>query len=322
VLGPSVDWPDVVIVGATDKNDARPSWGNYGAALDIVAPGVAIKTTTKGSAFADYEGTSFASPIVAGALALAWSVNPSLSRSQVLDSALLSSQDIGSFGEDDLYGRGVVDSLGAALRAWRETYVLSAPFIELSEAGPVDPVVWPVRPNHPVELVHFGDDLNAPALQMIAGDVLESTSINLAQAHPGITQLRLWTFQEIGYYEATVDVQYMSSDGSWSLLVDNAAFLDGPHEHAWALPDDAIHDRFAVRVTAVGSPGASVYVSNVMVQERCNADFDISGYVDVDDFIAFVIAFEAGDPTADIDLSGFVDTDDFTSFVNSFDLGC
>lgn len=322
VLGPSVDWPDVVIVGATDQNDARPPWANYGAALDVVAPGTAIKTTTKGSAFGDYEGTSFSSPIVAGALALAWSVDPTLTRAQVLDSVLLSTEDLGAIGEDDSFGRGMVDSFAGTLRAWREAHVLSAPFTDLAVAGPVDPIHWPVRPLQAVEQVHFGDDLNAPALQMISGEIMESTSIDLAGALPGRTQLRLWTFQELDFYEATIDVEFLANDGSWSMLVDNAAFLEGPHEHAWFLPDEAIHDRFAIRMTAVGSPGASVYTSTVTVGEGCVADFDHSGFVDVDDFITFVEAFEMGDQSADVDLSGFVDIDDFTSFVTSFGVGC
>jgi len=54
----------------------------------------------------------------------------------------------------------------------------------------------------------------------------------------------------------------------------------------------------------------------------CTADFDESGFVDTDDFDAFVAAFEAGDDSADIDCSGFVDTDDFDTFVRRFEDGC
>ncbi len=54
----------------------------------------------------------------------------------------------------------------------------------------------------------------------------------------------------------------------------------------------------------------------------CPADFDCSGFVDTDDYDAFVRAFELGGDDADFDASGFVDTDDFTSFVLAFQLGC
>ncbi|MCG3123858.1 MAG: hypothetical protein GIKADHBN_02286 [Phycisphaerales bacterium] len=54
----------------------------------------------------------------------------------------------------------------------------------------------------------------------------------------------------------------------------------------------------------------------------CPADFDGSGFVDTDDFDAFVRAFEAGTDNADFDGSGFVDTDDFDAFVRAFEAGC
>ncbi len=54
----------------------------------------------------------------------------------------------------------------------------------------------------------------------------------------------------------------------------------------------------------------------------CPADFDCSGFVDTDDFTAFVTAFELGANSADFDGTGFVDTDDFTAFVLAFEQGC
>ncbi len=65
-------------------------------------------------------------------------------------------------------------------------------------------------------------------------------------------------------------------------------------------------------------------VDNVVLgsDDACPADFDKSGFVDTDDFTAFVLAFEAGTDDADFDRSGFVDTDDFTAFVIAFEGGC
>jgi hypothetical protein len=54
----------------------------------------------------------------------------------------------------------------------------------------------------------------------------------------------------------------------------------------------------------------------------CAADFDGSGFVDGDDFDAFVRAFEDGKDIADFDGSGFVDGDDFDAFVRAFEKGC
>ncbi len=60
----------------------------------------------------------------------------------------------------------------------------------------------------------------------------------------------------------------------------------------------------------------------VGVPHLCPSDFDASGFVDTDDFTAFVLAFEQGVDAADFDESGFVDTDDFTAFVLAFESGC
>ncbi|MFD3927950.1 S8 family peptidase [Streptomyces sp. NPDC058614] len=59
-------------VGASDRTDARASFSNTGAVLDLFAPGVAITSASYASdtGKATYSGTSMASPHVAGAAAL------------------------------------------------------------------------------------------------------------------------------------------------------------------------------------------------------------------------------------------------------------
>ncbi|HLO39397.1 MAG TPA: GC-type dockerin domain-anchored protein [Phycisphaerales bacterium] len=55
---------------------------------------------------------------------------------------------------------------------------------------------------------------------------------------------------------------------------------------------------------------------------QCPSDFDGSGFVDIEDFNAFVAAFEAGVDEADFDGSGFVDIEDYSDFVEAFESGC
>jgi len=54
----------------------------------------------------------------------------------------------------------------------------------------------------------------------------------------------------------------------------------------------------------------------------CPADFDRNGFVNGEDFDAFVAAFAAGDPDADIDANSFVTGEDFDLFVDRFAAGC
>ncbi|KAM3419909.1 hypothetical protein BST61_g3229 [Cercospora zeina] len=60
--------PSVFTVGATDANDAKASFSNFGPALDIFAPGVNIKSSWIGGTTATrtISGTSMACPHVAG----------------------------------------------------------------------------------------------------------------------------------------------------------------------------------------------------------------------------------------------------------------
>lgn len=60
--------PSVCTVGATDKNDAKASFSNFGQLVDIWAPGVDVLSTWIGSdtATMTISGTSMASPHIAG----------------------------------------------------------------------------------------------------------------------------------------------------------------------------------------------------------------------------------------------------------------
>lgn len=83
----------VLAVAATDRNDALASFSCFGAtSVDLAAPGVSILSTVPGGGYASYNGTSMATPHVAGAAALALSVDPTLSVVE-LRAAILGSVD-------------------------------------------------------------------------------------------------------------------------------------------------------------------------------------------------------------------------------------
>ena len=72
-------------VAATDKNDAKASWSNYGTCVDLFAPGVGITSAwgTGDSVTNTISGTSMATLHVAGVAALYLSTNPTATMSQV-----------------------------------------------------------------------------------------------------------------------------------------------------------------------------------------------------------------------------------------------
>jgi hypothetical protein len=76
-------------------------------------------------------------------------------------------------------------------------------------------------------------------------------------------------------------------------------------------------------VSEIDEVGNNTFSKTFQVNSSdCAADFDGSCFVDVDDFAAFVAAFEIGEDNADFDESGFVDLDDFAAFVSAFSEGC
>ncbi|GAA0742881.1 S8 family peptidase [Dactylosporangium roseum] len=78
---------EAITVGAVDANDTRASFSNYGACVDIFAPGVAITSASRASDAGTtvMSGTSMATPHVAGAAALYLSANPAATPAAVRD---------------------------------------------------------------------------------------------------------------------------------------------------------------------------------------------------------------------------------------------
>lgn len=72
----------------TDVDDTFANFSNYGADVDIIAPGVCILSTWKGSGYNTISGTSMASPHVAGAAALYKANNPGATPAQVKNALL------------------------------------------------------------------------------------------------------------------------------------------------------------------------------------------------------------------------------------------
>lgn len=81
--------PNIVSVAAIDKYGDRPNFSNYGVtSVDVGAPGVDILSTYPADSkdqFASFNGTSMATPHVAGTLALMMSYNSTLTTQEYID---------------------------------------------------------------------------------------------------------------------------------------------------------------------------------------------------------------------------------------------
>lgn len=66
-------------------DDSLASNSNYGAPIDISAPGINVLSTSKDNGYVFYSGTSMASPHVAGAAALYKALNPNATVTDIID---------------------------------------------------------------------------------------------------------------------------------------------------------------------------------------------------------------------------------------------
>jgi subtilisin family serine protease len=112
--GSSIGYPakhaPVIAVGATDHNDHKAYFSNYGDELDVVAPGVSIFSTVPNNGYDAFSGTSMASPHVAGVVGLLLSQRSDLSNGQVREILRQSADDLGQGGFDTYYGYGRVNA--------------------------------------------------------------------------------------------------------------------------------------------------------------------------------------------------------------------
>lgn len=110
--GDTVDYParysSVIGVGAIDQQNGHASFSSTGPSVEVVAPGVSILSTYPNGSYERMNGTSMASPFVAGYLALLKQAYPSLTNVQLRSILVQNTIDLGAPGVDNFFGNGLV----------------------------------------------------------------------------------------------------------------------------------------------------------------------------------------------------------------------
>jgi subtilisin family serine protease len=97
---------NVLAVGSVVSNGSLSSFTQRNSMIDVLAPGEDVVSTSVGGGYTTIDGTSFASPIVAGVVALIKQIAPSLSVSDVSTILRTSSQTVRDSGDTNLqFGR-------------------------------------------------------------------------------------------------------------------------------------------------------------------------------------------------------------------------
>ena len=144
----SYDLPNVISVGAMNAQDNKSGFSNYGKnSVHIAAPGEDILSTLPGNGYDSWNGTSMASPYVAGVAALVKAANPSYTAAQVKAAILNGAEPLPQY--DGLVALSRRLDAWHALVPWQALESISvtpgALTLDISECGTLTAEVLPAE---------------------------------------------------------------------------------------------------------------------------------------------------------------------------------
>lgn len=194
------DVPSAITVGATNFADELASFSSVGPVAwdtipgyfdypyppghikpDITAPGDSIPSMIIGGGYAYWDGTSMATPHVAGAAALLLQLDPTLVHYDVKSIIEASAADLGPVGKDSAYGAGLLDLTSAFARVsgfgWlagntipgaKITAISYSAWVEANVAG--DFVIKLTEGGHIIKADAFNFDADSAFITITAGE--------------------------------------------------------------------------------------------------------------------------------------------------------
>ncbi|MFX0006000.1 MAG: S8 family peptidase, partial [Candidatus Hermodarchaeota archaeon] len=207
-------YQEVIAVSATDQEDNKATFSNFGDWINISAPGVDIMSTvpyyTKNVYYMYASGTSMATPHVSGFTALLMSAYPTRSVSEIKALMYENALDLGDPGFDPYYGNGRIDGTNIF--------------------GP------DTSPPTYSNLIESADPLELGDTEVISIDVIDSSGINQVNIEfEGLThsmtniggntwQYDSWTPSSIGNYPYTISME--DNNNNWGSVSDSIRVVE------------------------------------------------------------------------------------------------
>jgi type VII secretion-associated serine protease mycosin len=117
-VGAPATMPGVLTVGGVGRN-GEASWdaSAQGISIAVSAPSEQLVGATPGGGYVLWDGTSGATPIVAGIVALVRAAHPELDAANIIQRLIATAKPAGVEGDDPIYGYGLVDAAAAVSAA-------------------------------------------------------------------------------------------------------------------------------------------------------------------------------------------------------------
>jgi len=203
-------YEEVIAVAATDQNDVKADFSNWGNWIELAAPGVDIYSTMPTyhvtlnelgylMNYSYMSGTSMACPHVAGTAALIWSQYSDVTSNWVRIQLRCTAEDLGEPGFDQYYGYGRVNAKKTVEQGppshdllifdWDRTQ-----YIKLGESASFN-----------VTVLNFGgNNESGIEVQLLVNSTLtDSKSIDFLQRYTSTKVSLSWTATEAGVYNVT-----------------------------------------------------------------------------------------------------------------------
>jgi subtilisin family serine protease len=113
-VGAPATMPGVLTVAGVDREGhASVDASAQGITIGVSAPSEQLLGATPDGCFIEWAGTSGATPIVAGVVALVMAAHPGISADNAINRVLVTATDAGTKGVDPIYGYGLVNAAAA-----------------------------------------------------------------------------------------------------------------------------------------------------------------------------------------------------------------